>query len=61
MHRDEQAIREVISKWMSATQAGDIDAVLNLVTGGRPWSAVEARWLKLVYCVPHRHQDSLQQ
>lgn len=32
MHSDEQAIREMISKWMSATQAGDIDVVLDLMT-----------------------------
>jgi len=32
MQNDERAIREVISTWMSATRAGDIDTVLRLMT-----------------------------
>ena len=29
---DEQQIRELVATWMSATQAGDVDAVLGLMT-----------------------------
>lgn len=32
MHSDEQQIRELISTWMTATQAGDVDTVLGLMT-----------------------------
>jgi uncharacterized protein (TIGR02246 family) len=31
MQNDEQAIREVVATWMSATKAGDIDTVLGLM------------------------------
>jgi uncharacterized protein (TIGR02246 family) len=31
MSEDERAIREVIAAWMSASEAGDVDAVLNLM------------------------------
>ena len=29
---DETAIRKVVEQWMAATKAGDVDAVLNLMT-----------------------------
>ena len=32
MTSDEQQIRELIATWMSATQAGDVDKVLSLMT-----------------------------
>jgi uncharacterized protein (TIGR02246 family) len=32
MQSDEQQIRELISTWMTATQAGDVDKVLSLMT-----------------------------
>jgi len=32
MSDDEQAIRDLIAKWMAATQAGDTDTVLGLMT-----------------------------
>jgi uncharacterized protein (TIGR02246 family) len=32
MSSDERAIRELVDTWMSATQRGDIDAVLDLMT-----------------------------
>ena len=32
MTRDEQEIRDLVSTWMSATKAGDTDAVLSLMT-----------------------------
>lgn len=32
MNQDEQAIRELIETWLRATQAGDIDTVLNLMS-----------------------------
>jgi uncharacterized protein (TIGR02246 family) len=32
MEKDEQAIRELIELWLQATQAGDVDAVLSLMT-----------------------------
>ena len=32
MSDDERAIRNVVDTWMSATRAGDIDAVLDLMT-----------------------------
>jgi len=32
MQTDERAIRELVGTWMSATKAGDIDAVLALMT-----------------------------
>lgn len=32
MSTDERAIREVIQRWMQATQAGDLDTVLSLMT-----------------------------
>ena len=32
MGTDEQQIRDVVATWMSATQAGDIDKVLSLMT-----------------------------
>jgi uncharacterized protein (TIGR02246 family) len=32
MQNDEQEIRQVIANWMSATRAGDVDAVLDLMT-----------------------------
>ena len=32
MSRDEQAIRDLIASWLSATQAGDVDQVLRLMT-----------------------------
>lgn len=32
MTSDERAIRELVDTWMSATQRGDIDAVLDLMT-----------------------------
>jgi uncharacterized protein (TIGR02246 family) len=32
MTQDEQAIRDVVELWMSATQAGDIETVLGLMT-----------------------------
>jgi uncharacterized protein (TIGR02246 family) len=31
MQRDEQAIRQVITSWMAATKAGDLDTVLGLM------------------------------
>ena len=31
MHNDEQQIRELVSTWMEATKAGDIDKVLSLM------------------------------
>lgn len=31
MHADEQAIRDVVALWLSATAAGDVDTVLNLM------------------------------
>jgi uncharacterized protein (TIGR02246 family) len=31
MSEDERAIREVIAAWMSASEAGDVDTVLNLM------------------------------
>src|SRR5262245_23368168 len=33
MTRDEREIRQLVSTWMSATQAGDIDTVLSLMPG----------------------------
>ena|SRR3954470_6947912 len=32
MADDEQAIRALVQRWMEATQAGDVDAVLSLMT-----------------------------
>lgn len=32
MTDDEQAIRALVGRWMEATQAGDVDAVLSLMT-----------------------------
>jgi uncharacterized protein (TIGR02246 family) len=32
MRNDEDAIRELVATWMAATQAGDADAVLDLMT-----------------------------
>jgi uncharacterized protein (TIGR02246 family) len=32
MHNDEREIRDLVATWMAATRAGDIDAVLNLMT-----------------------------
>ncbi|HEY4329839.1 MAG TPA: SgcJ/EcaC family oxidoreductase [Phycisphaerae bacterium] len=32
MTSDEQAIRDLVSKWMSDSQAGDVDAVLSLMS-----------------------------
>ena len=32
MHSDEQAIRQLVSAWMSATRAGDADQVLKLMS-----------------------------
>lgn len=32
MHKDEQEIRELVSTWISASKAGDIDTVLSLMT-----------------------------
>jgi uncharacterized protein (TIGR02246 family) len=32
MNNDEQAIRDLIAKWLYATQAGDVDSVLELMT-----------------------------
>ena len=32
MNQDEQAIHQLIETWLSATQAGDIDTVLNLMS-----------------------------
>jgi uncharacterized protein (TIGR02246 family) len=32
MSADEQAIRDVISRWMKASQAGDVETVLGLMT-----------------------------
>lgn len=32
MQNDEQEIRQLVSTWMSASQAGDIDTVLSLMT-----------------------------
>ena len=32
MHRDEQEIRQLVSTWMAATKAGDVDTVLSLMT-----------------------------
>jgi uncharacterized protein (TIGR02246 family) len=32
MSSDEDEIREVIARWMAATKAGDVEAVLNLMT-----------------------------
>lgn len=32
MLNDEQAIRDLVKKWMVATQAGDIETVLSLMT-----------------------------
>ena len=32
MSDDEQAIRDLVAKWMAATQAGDTDTVLGLMT-----------------------------
>jgi uncharacterized protein (TIGR02246 family) len=32
MSDDESAIREVVEQWMAASKAGDVDAVLNLMT-----------------------------
>ena len=31
MQTDEQAIRELVGRWMAATRAGDVDAVLDLI------------------------------
>jgi uncharacterized protein (TIGR02246 family) len=31
MSQDEQEIRKLVTDWMTATQAGDVDAVLNLM------------------------------
>jgi len=31
MQTDEQAIRELVERWMAATRAGDVDAVLDLI------------------------------
>ena len=31
-HNDEQQIRALIATWMTATQSGDVDAVLELIT-----------------------------
>ena len=31
MQKDEQAIRELVQKWMTATKAGDTDTVLSLM------------------------------
>lgn len=31
MKNDEQAIRELVGKWLAATEAGDIETVLNLM------------------------------
>ena len=35
MNDDERAIRELIDTWMTASQAGDIETVLGLMTDGR--------------------------
>ena len=32
MKSDEEEIRELVSKWMDATQAGDIETILSLMT-----------------------------
>jgi uncharacterized protein (TIGR02246 family) len=32
MSDDEQAVRDLVDKWMSATRAGDIETVLDLMT-----------------------------
>lgn len=32
MQNDEQEIRQVVSTWMSATKAGDVDTILSLMT-----------------------------
>jgi uncharacterized protein (TIGR02246 family) len=32
MHNDEQAIRQLVADWMAASKAGDVDAVLNLMS-----------------------------
>lgn len=32
MHSDEQAIRQLITTWMEASKAGDVDTVLSLMT-----------------------------
>lgn len=32
MSTDEQEIRELVSSWMEATKAGDVEGVLNLMT-----------------------------
>src|SRR5215213_8732052 len=32
MQKDEEEIRELVSTWMSATKAGDVDTVLSLMT-----------------------------
>src|SRR5262244_161699 len=32
MNHDERAIRELIATWMAASQAGDVDTVLSLMT-----------------------------
>jgi uncharacterized protein (TIGR02246 family) len=32
MQSDEQEIRDLVSRWMEATKAGDVDAILSLMT-----------------------------
>jgi uncharacterized protein (TIGR02246 family) len=32
MHNDEQAIRQLVSDWLGASKAGDVDKVLSLMT-----------------------------
>jgi uncharacterized protein (TIGR02246 family) len=32
MHEDERAIRTLVDTWLAATEAGDVDAVLSLMT-----------------------------
>ena len=32
MNKDEQAIRDLVDTWLAATEAGDLDTVLSLMT-----------------------------